>query len=115
VSERAYQDTLDAKRSDAEAHQREREEEQARQTEDAKRLAAAASDLAASEQRTSRRTRIGALVAVLFAIAAAAFGLYARYERNVADEKTLEANARTLDAINAKGEADKAARKPSAS
>ncbi len=95
VSERAYQDDLDA----AEARQREREEEQARQIETAKKLATAASDLAASEQRTSRRTRIGALVAFLFAIAAGAFGLYARHERNVAEEAAQEAQ-RQLDRAN---------------
>ena len=95
ASERAYQDDLNAKRADAEARQREKDAEQARKLADARTI--------------TRRTRIGGGVALVFAIAAGAFAWYAQSERGVADQKTAEANARTVDAIEAKQEADKAA------
>jgi WD40 repeat protein len=71
-------------RADAEQRRREREEEQARKLADAEKLAAA-------ERRTAGRTRLGLVAASLLALAAGAFGYYARSEKAVAEQKTAEA------------------------
>jgi hypothetical protein len=71
ASEKAFQDDIAAKQVDADQRQRERDAEQARKLADARTIA--------------RRTRIGAAVAIAFALAAGAFGLYAQHERSVAD------------------------------
>ena len=64
-------------RAEAEQRRREREEEQARKLADARKILL--------------RTVVGAVVAVLFAIAAGAFGVYAFQEWKVAGQKTVEA------------------------
>ncbi len=53
ASEKAFQDDVTAKKTEAEQRQRERDEAQARQIEDANKLALAARNVAASEQRAS--------------------------------------------------------------
>ena len=82
-------------RADAEQRRREREEEQARKLADARKIAF--------------RTVVGAVVAVLFAIAAGAFGAYAFQEWKVAGQKTVEAvKNRSVALISlADAEADK--------
>ncbi len=98
----------EADRAEDEQRRREREEEQARKLADAEKLAAA-------ERRTARRTRLGLMVASLLAIAAGAFGYYARSEKTVAIAATKEAIAqktlaeqKTEEAIKEKNNADAA-------
>ena len=67
----------EAARAEAEQRRREREEEQARRLADARKILL--------------RTVVGAVVAVLFAIAAGAFGVYAFQGWKVAGQKTVEA------------------------
>ena len=81
ATDRAYlagcREREDAVRAEAEQRRREREEEQARKLADARKILL--------------RTVVGAVVAVLFAIAAGAFGVYAFQEWKVAGQKTVEA------------------------
>ena len=81
----------EAARAEAEQRRREREEEGERQLADTQALAA-------SERRTVQRTRIGAAVAIAFALTAGALWWYALAEKQVAvaqkalaDQKTEEA------------------------
>ena len=83
---------------------REREQEQARALRDAQSLAAA-------NRRTTRRTRAGLAVAVILAVAAAVFGLYARNQKAVADKQTREANNQRDDAKTQRDVAQSARRK----
>ncbi len=89
----------EADRAEDEQRRREREEEQARKLADAEKLAAA-------ERRTAGRTRLGLVAASLLALAAGAFGYYARSEKAVADQETVAAVAATKDAIAQKAVAE---------
>jgi len=98
-------------RVETEQRRQEREAEHARRLADAEKLAAA-------EQRTVRRTRIGLFAASLLAIAAAAFAYTAQTEKRIADRKTEEAvsqkenaDAAKRDAVAQKDLADSAAMK----
>jgi tetratricopeptide (TPR) repeat protein len=88
----------EAVRTEAEQRRREREAEQARRLADAQALAAA-------NRRTAQRTGIGLLIAVVLAIAAAAFGVYAKNEKQVADaqrdraQKTLALATETANGL----------------
>lgn len=78
-------------RADAAQRRREREEEQARKLADARKIAF--------------RTGVGAVVAVVFALMAGALGYYSLTQKQLADQKTEEANARKAEAVT---EANKA-------
>jgi WD40 repeat protein len=99
ATDRAYlagcREREDAVHAEAEQRRREREEEQARKLADARKILF--------------RTVVGAVVAVLFAIAAGAFGVYAFQEWKVAGQKTVEAvRNRSVALISlADAEADK--------
>jgi WD40 repeat protein len=67
----------EAARAETEQRRRERDEEQARRLADARKIAL--------------RTGVGAVVALLFAIAAGTFGYYALSEKTLAFQKTAEA------------------------
>ena len=82
----------EAARAEAEQRRREREEEQKRKLADARKIA--------------RRTGVGAVIALLFAIVAGAFGYYALSEKSLADQKTAEAVGATKDALSQKALAD---------
>ena len=121
ATDRAYlagcRELEEARRAEAERRRREREEEQARRLTDAEKLASAAQNTAAAERRAAQRTRVGAIVASLLAIAAGAFAYYAQTERNIAVQRTAEAiternnaDAATKEAVSQKALAESAER-----
>jgi WD40 repeat protein len=91
ISEKAFQRDIADRKAEAQQREHEREAEQARKLLD---------------QRTiTQRTRIGALVAVVFALAAAAFGLYAALQRAAAERSAQQAVTQRVAAEAAKSEA----------
>jgi WD40 repeat protein len=91
----------EAARAEAEQRRLEREEEEKRQLADAQALAA-------SERRTAQRTRIGAAVAIAFALTAGALWWYALGEKKVAETQTALADQKTEEALREKDAADEA-------
>ncbi|SDR64179.1 WD40 repeat [Rhizobiales bacterium GAS113] len=79
-------------RAEAEERRREREEEQARRLANAHALASSAQALANANRRIARRTGIGLVAALVLALAAVGFGLYARRETAIADGNAAEAD-----------------------
>ena len=95
ATDRAYLDGCRvreaAARSEAEQRRREREEEETRRLADARKIIV--------------RTRVGAGIALLFAIVAGAFAYYAVTEKTLADQKAKEAVSAKIEAVSAKNEA----------
>jgi hypothetical protein len=85
-------------RSEAVQRQRERDQERARRLADSGALASSAQALASANRRAARRTGIGLLAALILALAATIFGLYALAQRQASEESAKEAKRQQIAA-----------------